>query len=227
MEEQRACPLEHHIDFDDARSCHWVAFSSSSDQPKSPSDSSSISKSADGDEDDRERSIGTIRLIPFPQSDLHPEPGSHHYAPPLAYSPPAPAEEIFFSPPPKFEKDRATSFHDGVEPYIKLGHWAVLPEWRGKGVGDALVESALEWVMGNRNWAEGSGEGGYGKWRGLVCVHAQEMAVRAWVRNGFVVDEGMGVWWEAGIKHWGMWRRVDLVRVEKVGVEKEAVEMSD
>ncbi|KAB8298071.1 hypothetical protein EYC80_001837 [Monilinia laxa] len=34
------------------------------------------------------------------------------------------------------------------------------------------------------------------EWRGLVCLHAREKAVETWGRNGFLVDEGMGTWWE-------------------------------
>jgi hypothetical protein len=34
--------------------------------------------------------------------------------------------------------------------------------------------------------------------------------VGVWGRNGFVVDEKMGEWFEAGIRHVGMWVRVEL-----------------
>ncbi|CAG8949231.1 hypothetical protein HYFRA_00004856 [Hymenoscyphus fraxineus] len=197
VEEQLACPLEHHVDFEDARACHWVAFSSG--------------EAGSGfDEEGRDsaigRAIGTIRLIPFPHSDLHPEPDSRCDTPIFSDLSPTSAEELFFATTPVRRQDRKTSFHDGVEPYVKLGRWSVVPEWRGKGVGDALIERALSWVSGNAEWAAGCN--GDGKWKGLVCVHAQEGAVGAWGRNGFVVDEGMGGWWEAGIRHLGMWRRV-------------------
>ena len=49
-----------------------------------------------------------------------------------------------------------------------------------------------------------------GEWKGLVLVHAQKEIERFWAGLGFVRDEGMGVWWEEGIEHVGMWRRVDL-----------------
>lgn len=41
------------------------------------------------------------------------------------------------------------------------------------------------------------------EWKGLLVVHARESAVRMWARNGFVVDEGMGMWEEVGIGHMG------------------------
>jgi predicted GNAT family N-acyltransferase len=49
-----------------------------------------------------------------------------------------------------------------------------------------------------------------GTWRGLVLVHAQENAQRFWARCGFVRDEALGTWFEEGIVHAGMWRRVDV-----------------
>lgn len=48
------------------------------------------------------------------------------------------------------------------------------------------------------------------KWNGLVCVHAQEQVVKAWEKWGFQVDEGMGVWWEEGIRHVGMFQRLEV-----------------
>lgn len=41
-------------------------------------------------------------------------------------------------------------------------------------------------------------------------MHAQEYAVGVWERHGFVIDAGMGSWFEGGIRHVGMLRRLDL-----------------
>jgi predicted GNAT family N-acyltransferase len=56
---------------------------------------------------------------------------------------------------------------------------------------------------------------GIPKWNGLVCIHAQEKAVSMWQRNGFVVDEGMGTWFEAGIRHYGMFTRAKIKNQEE------------
>lgn len=47
-------------------------------------------------------------------------------------------------------------------------------------------------------------------WKGLMCVHAQEQVAKVWAKWGFELDEGMGSWYEEGIKHVGMFRRVDI-----------------
>jgi GNAT superfamily N-acetyltransferase len=124
-------------------------------------------------------------------------------------------EEVFFAPDPVHEVDRKTSLHDGEEAYVKLGRLCVVKEERGRRVADLLIQGALEWARENAGEVRricGVGAEGEGKWewKGLICVHAQEGAVRAWERNGFVVDEGMGEWLEAEKKHVGMWRRVDV-----------------
>lgn len=57
--------------------------------------------------------------------------------------------------------------------------------------------------MGGERWSER-------EWRGLVCVHAQEGAIKTRKRNGFVVDEEMGRWFEAGLPHVVMFCRLEL-----------------
>ena len=49
-----------------------------------------------------------------------------------------------------------------------------------------------------------------GEWKGLVLVHAQKEIERFWVALGFVKDEAMGEWWEDGIEHVAVWKRVKL-----------------
>ncbi|KAJ5882906.1 uncharacterized protein N7473_009792 [Penicillium subrubescens] len=117
------------------------------------------------------------------------------------------------------------------EPCIKLTRVAVLPEYRGFGLGRRLVETALEWATehaGEIDAAAGelarqlssqklqdkdegqNSEGGLEAWRGLVLVHAQVDVERMYSGLGFVRDEGLGRWDEEGIEHVGMFRRVEV-----------------
>jgi predicted GNAT family N-acyltransferase len=183
VNEQKAVHLQHHIDRDDARSYHWVLYSPSN--PPQP--------------------IGTVRLVPFPQHP-HAEPGSRFEAP----SSDIPVQDgsiPFTKSLPEYKKDRKTDLHDGVEPIIKLGRLCVIKEERGKGYANLLIQAALTWA---REHAESFEIEGVPEWKGLVCVHAREEAVSTWARHGFVLDKGMGNWFEAGIRHVGMFYRLDL-----------------
>lgn len=77
-----------------------------------------------------------------------------------------------------------------LTPAGRIGRMAVLPPWRGCGVGTALLETLLEAARS----------------RGIqiVCLHAQTTAVGFYARFGFqAVGE---VFLEAGIPHVGMER---------------------
>ncbi|TAQ87144.1 hypothetical protein B7494_g4551 [Chlorociboria aeruginascens] len=192
--EQGVVPLAHHIDTDDARSYHWVLYAFS------PSTHTTIP-------------VATIRLVPFPHS-LHPEPGSRFDAP-TAEMPVQPAAEIFAEPPPIYMIHRVTDLHDGVEPYVKLGRLCVIKEFRGWKMADVLIQAALKWAGENfkgleQSKGEEEGTGGIPEWKGLVGIHAREVAVRVWERNGFIIDKEMGSWFEAGIVHVGMFCRVQV-----------------
>ncbi|PQE08444.1 hypothetical protein CJF30_00005301 [Rutstroemia sp. NJR-2017a BBW] len=132
--------------------------------------------------------IGTIRLVPFPHPP-HPQPGGRYAA-----------------------VDRATTYHDGVEPYIKLGRLAVLKEFRGAGISKLLANAAISWAVAELGMEKlgASGPDEIPLWNGLTCVHAQEQVASVWAKWGFKVDEGMGMWWEEGIKHVGMFLRVNI-----------------
>jgi predicted GNAT family N-acyltransferase len=159
----------------------------------------------------RSTPIGTIRLVPFPHAP-HPEPGSVY-----TFNP----EEDTAGPPP-YVTDRATTFHDGKEPYIKLGRIAVVKEFRGAGIARMLADAALTWAQQNPTFFNPSvaevGMENLGAaspeeipvWKGLVCTHAQESVEKAWAKWGFERDEGMGCWVEEGIKHVGMFRRLPI-----------------
>ncbi len=113
----------------------------------------------------------------------------------------------------------ATGMWDGRERYIKIGRMATLKEYRGRGVAAMLLEEALRWAgahrgevleWGEREREEGKKDGEVGdKWKGLVLSHAQREVKGWWTKMGFIEDEGLGRWWEEGIEHVGMWRRLE------------------
>ncbi|RDL39835.1 uncharacterized protein BP5553_04175 [Venustampulla echinocandica] len=228
VHELGAVPLEHHLDTDDARSCHWVLFNRSPGSNElspraNPSSKAQVQppehkleqKVENETDEQHAKPIGTIRLIPSPHYSRHPLPGSRlnpdlHQLP----NPPLPASEVFFAPAPTYTPDRATSFHDGLEPYVKIGRLCVVKEWRGKGCASMLIQEALRWISENPGFTCQNNAEEYvaqeRKWNGLVCALAQEGAITTWQKNGFKVDEGMGDWWDGGIRHVGMWVRVDV-----------------
>ncbi|RDA94872.1 hypothetical protein CP533_4258 [Ophiocordyceps camponoti-saundersi (nom. inval.)] len=158
-----------------------------------------------GSQDDRVP-VGTIRLVPFPH-DPHPQTGGRYWNGVLEGSREAPPQA----------GDRPTSFHDGTEPYVKLGRLAVVTEYRGKGLAGLLVNTALRWMEANPSYFDSTISTpclavprplAISGWNGLVCAHAQQQAVGAWEKWGFQVDEAMGSWWEEGIAHLGMFQRL-------------------
>jgi predicted GNAT family N-acyltransferase len=77
-----------------------------------------------------------------------------------------------------------------LTPEHKIGRMAVLPEWRGKGVGDALLLALID-AARDRGWRE-------------VALNAQASAVDFYLRHGFVpYGERFR---EAGIEHQAMRR---------------------
>jgi predicted GNAT family N-acyltransferase len=79
-----------------------------------------------------------------------------------------------------------------LTPEHKIGRMAVLPEWRGKGVGDAMLLALVEEAQ-ERGWRE-------------VALNAQVSAIDFYVRHGFR-PEGER-FWEAGIEHQAMRREL-------------------
>lgn len=160
--------------------------------------------------------IGTIRLVPFPHAP-HPEPGASYDADALET-----AESSAPVNPPPYIVDRETTYHDGKEPYIKLGRLAILKEFRGSGISGLLVNAPLVWLKKNPTYFNPSiktlGMENIGAqstaeipvWKGLVCVHAQVQVEKFWSRWGFKIDDAMCTWIEEGINHVGMFQRLDL-----------------
>ncbi|KAA8651369.1 hypothetical protein EYZ11_000952 [Aspergillus tanneri] len=100
------------------------------------------------------------------------------------------------------------------EPCVKITRVAVLPEYRGYGLGKELVETVLAWTRENaseidRAYVDRS-QGSSRRWKGLVLVHAQVQVEKLYERMGFTRDDLLGRWDEEGIQHVGMWRRVHV-----------------
>ncbi|KAH7309308.1 acyl-CoA N-acyltransferase [Rhexocercosporidium sp. MPI-PUGE-AT-0058] len=194
VHEQNAVPRHHHIDRDDARSCCMVLY---------------IPEPGTGD---GSRPVGTIRLVPSPHYP-HPSQGARYEAPGDDV-PAVSARELFSAPLRGYIIDRATDLHDGVEPYVKLGRLCVVKEFRGRGYAVWLVQGMLQWLVANPDFVC-AGNGAGRKWKGLVGIHANADAVGTWRKCGFVVDEGMGTWFEGGMKHVGMFLRLHLDGVDR------------
>lgn len=79
-----------------------------------------------------------------------------------------------------------------LTPERKIGRMAVLRNWRGRGVGDALLLALIE-AARQQQWPE-------------VSLHAQVGAEAFYARHGFLPYGER--FWEAGIEHQSMRRRL-------------------
>lgn len=138
--EEQGVPLSNEFDTDDPRSYHWVAYASVGTTDNAPSTEAENSERLRGSDSSQhgtvienakeqarrkgstaERvAIGCIRLVPPPHPP-HPEPGAHMKI-----------DNADGVPPDAEEGKHSTSFHDGKEPYIKLGRLAALKPYRGR-----------------------------------------------------------------------------------------------
>lgn len=227
---EQKVPLESELDEDDTRSVHWVAHMTDSGDNTSP-----LSQQA----------VGTIRVVPYPQPAHPTPGGAYSIidgavilkgkwvrkdsqGTAAAVAPPThktPKSELEYLPATEADHeaenlaavgpDRATSMHDGKEPYVKLGRIAVLSSFRGFRLGQYLVQTAVDWIQKNPTYFDkvdpmAAAATAETKFNGLVCLHAQVQALGFYEKLGFEVDEGMGTWWEEGIPHVGMFSRLDL-----------------
>jgi len=80
-----------------------------------------------------------------------------------------------------------------LTPEHKLGRMAVLPGWRGRGVGDALLAALVD-VARQRGWRE-------------LALNAQVSAISFYARHGFVPYDAR--FHEAGIEHQAMRRKLE------------------
>lgn len=92
-----------------------------------------------------------------------------------------------------------------LTPKHTIGRMAVLPDWRGRGVGDAMLQALLG-QAGNLGWRE-------------VSLHAQVSAIEFYARHGFLpFGERFE---EAGIDHQSM--RILLDAVNPVETREAAI----
>ena len=80
-----------------------------------------------------------------------------------------------------------------LTPEHKIGRMAVLADWRGRGVGDALLHALIDEAR-RLGWRE-------------VSLHAQVSAIGFYARHGFLPYDAPFV--EAGIDHQAMRRLID------------------
>ncbi|CAG9979385.1 unnamed protein product [Clonostachys byssicola] len=219
VKEQKV-PAENEFDPDDARSCHWIVYASINKTEELEIRDERGNVIQPRKSSTRSTPIGTIRLVPFPH-DPHPKNGGKYWNGVLEGEDDFPVGPIQTGGK-RYITDRPTSFHDGKEPYVKLGRLAVIKEFRGHRIAGLLVQTVLAWVKANPTFFNPSikelglesigalSERDVPKWRGLVCVHAQEQVVDVWAKWGFQVDEEMGKWEEEGISHVGMFQRLSV-----------------
>jgi predicted GNAT family N-acyltransferase len=223
-------PVEFEHDGDDARSVHWVAYASSNRvvQQEKLDDQGNVIQPRKSET--RSQPIGTMRIVPFPHAP-HPPPGGRYYGDILRKETDADGapiqtltavEEARQTAPLPYGEDRATTLHDGQEPYVKLGRVAVIKEFRGRRIAGMLWAAARQWLEENPEYFNPSvremgmdmlkagEEKDIPRWKGLVCCHAQETVVKTYERWGFEVDEKMGKWFEEDIPHVGMFLRLDV-----------------
>ncbi|KAF2104661.1 hypothetical protein NA57DRAFT_70867 [Rhizodiscina lignyota] len=179
--------------------------------------------------------VATIRLVP-PPHEPHPVPGSKMVFDSrtgnAVWTMPTPEEA---AAQPEAARSKGES-HGPEEPYIKLGRLATSPPFRGLGLSKLVINAALAWAANHpheilpplsptsreaarlaEEKADGVDtrpmDGWHGReegWRGLVLVHAQTSVEKVWAKFGFVRDESLGTWWEEGIEHIGMWRKLTV-----------------
>ncbi|KAF4980598.1 hypothetical protein FZEAL_3411 [Fusarium zealandicum] len=215
-------PAENEFDSDDPRSCHWVVYASVNKTEELEIRDEEGNVVHPRRSSTRSTPIGVIRLVPFPHG-AHPQKGGKYWNGVLEGENGEKSNGTTTSAPPgnTYIVDRETTFHDGKEPYVKLGRLAVIKEFRGHRIAGLLVNTVLAWLKGNPSYFDPSikeigleqmgatSEKDIPQWTGLVCVHAQKQVVDVWKKWGFEVDERMGTWEEEGIPHVGMFQRLE------------------
>lgn len=242
---EQGVPLEYELDADDPRSCHWVVYASvnrtTEPEQRDPGTGEIVRARRSVT---RSQPVGTLRVVPFPHPP-HPRDGGRYVdnvlqqqqqeedhqggkkkeqqqqgAPEEGRRPSLSLSSSGGAVP--YGPDRATTYHDGREPYVKIGRMAVVSEFRGHRIAGQLWRAARGWLEAHpaafdpsvaelgMDQLRAAAAGEIPQWRGLVVCHAQADVVGVYERWGFRVDEGMGRWYEEGIPHVGMALRLDV-----------------
>ncbi|KAH7040707.1 uncharacterized protein B0I36DRAFT_311295 [Microdochium trichocladiopsis] len=245
---EQGVPLEYEHDSDDARSCHWVMYASvnrTTQQQQHDPATGQVTQRKQTETDSVP--IGTMRVVPFPHPPHPPHGGvyvdnelqngrgasggdSNSSSDGSAGSEDAKTKDGFHEQQAALQvgQDQETTYHDGKEPYVKIGRVAVVKDFRGHNVSAQLWRAARTWLEQNPSYFNPSvrelgldqvgisGTDEIPEWKGLVCCHAQEQVVKVYERWGFKVDEKMGKWTEEGIPHVGMFMRVDVKKEKPI-----------
>jgi len=233
---EQGVPAKNEFDGDDPRCVHIVAYSSIQTTLQHEIRDKDDNVVAPKKSETKAVPIGTIRIVPFPAGP-HPEAGAQYWAG-LKIGADGKPEPLPDHGDLGFEyEDRATSLHDGKEHYVKFGRLAVLKTHRRLGIASLLVSAAEDWLVAHPTyWNRSALEWGLQKlgskhrelpeWNGLIGIHAQKSVSNSWSRWGFVMDQGMGTWWEEGIEHAGMFKRLRLSS-RSLGIDPTLKQMID
>ncbi|EOA85120.1 hypothetical protein ACJQWK_06555 [Exserohilum turcicum] len=230
---EQGVPLEAEFDQDDARSWHWVAYASVATHHTTPPKVLRRSDSGNTPADDARRASATATRVPVATIRLIPPPHG-------------PNKYIQQHKPDKHpDADPPSQDHDNkhpAEPYIKLGRLAVRAPYRGLGLAKLLINTALDYATSNPDAIyrppsptalEMAQILGHAKekeitWQGLVMIHAQANLQSMWEKHGFheeLKNEEGEVeiaaephWFEEGIEHVGMWKRLPLEKRKRLSL---------
>ncbi|KAI6083865.1 hypothetical protein F4821DRAFT_181441 [Hypoxylon rubiginosum] len=239
---EQGTPLNCEYDNDDQRSCHWVMYASvnmtTEPEQRDPATGAVLRPRRS---ETRSMPIGTMRVVPFPHPP-HPPPGARYVGNVLQEEEPddqeaggdggaigrprsrtlTSIEEERQASALPYGHDKPTTYHDGKEPYVKLGRVAVISEFRGHHIAGQMWRATKKWLEDHPTFFNPSvtelgmdqlkvgAVNEIPKWRGLICCHAQVGVVKIYEKWGFKVDEGMGQWFEEGIPHVGMFLRLRI-----------------
>lgn len=199
--DEQHCPPEKEQDEDDQRSFHWVLYVSVANMTREGGRKGSETSKVPAT---------TMRLVPPPHPP-HPNAGGHQTGH---------ADRSKQAP----SGAKASKWHDGNEPYVRLGRLATMPAYRGLGLAGLITGCALEWASSHpfslvplpsptSTEAAKVGRGGLEQrqeWKGLVLIHAQKRLEGMYRKFGFETDEALGEWLENGMTHVGMWKRIPV-----------------
>ncbi|EUC49545.1 hypothetical protein COCMIDRAFT_1787 [Bipolaris oryzae ATCC 44560] len=230
---EQGVPLEAEFDEDDARSWHWVAYASVATHSTSPPKVLRRADSSNTPADDARRASATATRVPVATIRLIPPPHG-----PNKYVQQHETDKHPDADPPTHDHEHKQP----AEPYIKLGRLAVLAPYRSLGLAKLLINAALDYATANPDLIyrppsptalEMAQILGHQKereitWQGLVMIHAQANLQSMWEKHGFheqlrnedghVEIDAEPHWFEEGIEHVGMWKRLPVEKRKRLSL---------